>query len=192
MFFSLQHAVFIWQRTMRVADLLSCIPKLVFYEPFLQFPDETGHCRLQPQDRNPAGPAGTWGLSCHLCTRSPSPAFSYQPEIHTSSSSVGTRHSGCEKPYKEEIQGCGTQKKPQIEVPTGLPWGWRPAKPLPRQREAKLSSFPWLASPAVVCAASRQDALTGQGTGGTGRATTHCLQVPGFSVTETVLETGLK
>lgn len=43
-----------------------------------------------------------------------------------------------------------------------------------------------------VCAASRQDALTGQGTGGTGRATTHCLQVPGFSVTQTVLEMGLK
>lgn len=72
------------------------------------------------------------GLSCHLCTRALSPAFSNKSEINTSSSSLGTGHSGCEKHYKEEIQGCGTKNQKKIEVPTGLLWGWQPAKPLPR------------------------------------------------------------
>lgn len=47
--FSLQHAVFIRQRAERVADLLGCVPTLVFHEPFLQFPDETGRFWLPPQ-----------------------------------------------------------------------------------------------------------------------------------------------
>lgn len=75
--FSLQHAVLIQQCIVQVAGLLSCIPKLVFYEPFLQFLDETGHFWLQSWNRNPSGAGGSQGLLCHLCTRSPSPAFNY-------------------------------------------------------------------------------------------------------------------
>lgn len=41
------------------ADLLSCIPKLVLYEPFLHFLHEIGHFWLQPWDGNPVGPGGT-------------------------------------------------------------------------------------------------------------------------------------
>lgn len=53
--FRLQHTVFTLQCTERAAAPLSCVPKLVFYEPCLQFPDETGCFRLQTQARNPRG-----------------------------------------------------------------------------------------------------------------------------------------
>lgn len=40
------------------ADLFSCIPKLVLYEPFLHFLHEMGHFWLQLWDKNPVGPGG--------------------------------------------------------------------------------------------------------------------------------------
>lgn len=37
------------------ADLFSCIPKLVLYEPFLHFLHEMGHFWLQLWDKKPRG-----------------------------------------------------------------------------------------------------------------------------------------
>lgn len=72
------------------------------------------------------------------------------------------------------------RKKEKTEVLGGLLWGWQPAELLPCRREAKLSSFPWLASPATACAASRQDARGHEGTAG---ATARFPQVPSSAVT---------
>lgn len=72
------------------------------------------------------------------------------------------------------------RKKENTEVLGGLLWGWQPAELLPCRREAKLSSFPWLASPATACAASRQDAGGHEGTAG---ATARFPQAPSSAVT---------
>lgn len=75
----------------------------------------------------------------------------------------------------------------------GLLGGRQPTKLFPCWKEAKLSSFPWLASPPdSACATSRQAPSAGQGTGGTGRGTAHCPQAPGFAVAQAALEMGLK
>lgn len=85
--------------------------------------------------------------------------------MNTFPSPWGLGIQGVSTPFSKKSRDVA-QKKEKAEVLRGLLWGWQPAKLLPCRREAKLSSFPWLASPATACAASRQDARGHEGTEG--------------------------